>query len=101
MFPGLAYQNQDLLGNVAWVPVAGVSGRLGSLPYTKKNGDSAIARFGVIPWLARTWFKYLSQFVGFFHKVSECGFQVFVEDFEFAITLDGKELKNSVNAKLL
>ena len=23
-------------------------GRLGSLPYTKKNGDSAIARFGVI-----------------------------------------------------
>ena len=27
---------------------SGCKGRLGSLPYTKKNGDSAVARFGVI-----------------------------------------------------
>ena len=42
------YQSQGLLGNVAWALAVGVGGRLGSLPYTKKNGVSAVAKFGVI-----------------------------------------------------
>ena len=41
--PESGSSRKHCIGSSSWC-----MGRLGSLPYTKKNGDSAIARFGVI-----------------------------------------------------
>ena len=47
-FPDLICLSQDLQENVAWVPEADIMVGQGLLPYTRKNGDSAVARLGVI-----------------------------------------------------
>ena len=43
-FPDLICLSQDLQENVAWVPEADVMVGWGSLPYTRKNGGSAVAK---------------------------------------------------------
>ena len=44
------------MGSSSWC-----KGKFGSLPYTKKNGVSIVARLGSDSVAARTWFIYLSQ----------------------------------------
>ena len=44
---GSAFQNQGLLENIVWVLTVDVVEDLDFLPYTKKNGVSAVAKFSV------------------------------------------------------
>ena len=86
VFPGLAYQGQGLLGNVAMVPAVDVGGGWGLCIY-QEEWCFCSCQIWSYPVTGEYLVKYLSQFVGSSHKFLQCGFWVFVEDFKLAITL--------------
>ena len=94
MFPGLAYQNQDLLGNIAWVPVAGVRGGWGPCHILRRmviqpSLDLVLSCSWLVPGL-----NIYPNLWGLFHKVSSMWVSGICGRLQVChYSVDGKELK--------
>ena len=87
VFPGLVYQNQDLLGNVAWVPEVGVRGDWDLCHILRRMViQPSLGLVLFCSWLVPGLNIY-ANLCSLFHKVSLMWVSGICGRFEFAVTL--------------